>query len=103
MGGVALRYPMLDPESRRPIDLQGRINQCRRERQGAPPFGFESQELLALTAFVAYQSRGLVIERTEDRRLDPFITRGQEHYRQRIGQLGLSCADCHDDRWGERL
>jgi L-cysteine S-thiosulfotransferase len=103
MLGVAARYPQFDAASSRPLDLQGRINQCRVERQGARGFAFESQELLALTAFVARQSRGLPVAGFEDTRLDAFIERGREHYRRRIGQLDLSCADCHDARWGERL
>lgn len=103
MRGVAARYPQFDAASRRPIDLQGRINQCRSERQGAPPFAFESQELLALTTFVAHQSRGMAVTAAEDEQLAPFIDKGRALYRQRIGQLDLACADCHDDRWGERL
>jgi sulfur-oxidizing protein SoxA len=29
--------------------------------------------------------------------------RGQQLYSQRIGQLNLSCAQCHDQHWGKRL
>ena len=58
MRGVAARYPSFEVESQRPIDLQERINICRSRRQNATPFGYESKELLALSAFVAYQSRG---------------------------------------------
>lgn len=103
MRGVAARYPLFDAENRRPVGLQGRINQCRSERQGAPPFALESQELLALTALVAHQSRGMPIAVTDDERLAPFVAKGGDLYRQRIGQLDLACADCHDGRWGERL
>ncbi len=61
MRGVAARYPALDSATGRPIDLQGRINQCRQARQGAEPFAAESQELLALTTIVAHQSRGMPV------------------------------------------
>ena len=33
----------------------------------------------------------------------PFRERGEKLYRQRIGQLDLSCAQCHDERAGGRL
>jgi sulfur-oxidizing protein SoxA len=31
------------------------------------------------------------------------VARGQQRYLQRMGQLNLSCAQCHDQRWGQRL
>ena len=52
--------------SARPIDLEQRINSCRTEHQGATPFAWESEELLALTAFVARQSRGVAIAEPDD-------------------------------------
>src|SRR5688572_32912811 len=51
MKGVAARYPKFDDATARPIDLEGRIAQCRAERQKAPPLARESRELLALTAY----------------------------------------------------
>ena len=104
MQGVAARYPAFDSEQgRRPIDLQGRINLCRSTKQQEKPLAWESQELLALTAYVATQSRGMPVSVGEDRRLQPFLERGRALFAQRIGQLNLSCAACHDDNWGKRL
>jgi sulfur-oxidizing protein SoxA len=103
MKGVAARYPVYFAERGRPIDLQGRINVCREVNQNATPFPFESRELLALSAFIGKQSRGLPITTGEDKRLEPFRARGQEFYKQRLGQLNFSCANCHDDNWGRRL
>jgi L-cysteine S-thiosulfotransferase len=103
MRGVASRYPQFDPVRGRPLDLQGRINRCRAEQQAASPLALESQQLLALTAFVAYQSRGLPVAHQQDQRLAPFVENGRRLYRQRLGQIDIACADCHDDRWGERL
>jgi len=103
MRGVAARYPAFEPATGRPIDLQGRINQCRRARQGAEPFAAESQELLALTTYVAHQSRGMPVEPVTDPALTPFVAEGRRLFERRIGQLDLSCAACHDQRWGEKL
>ena len=52
---------------------------------------------------MAHQSRGLPIDLGEDERLQPFIARGRELFERRLGQLDLSCADCHDRHWGQRL
>jgi sulfur-oxidizing protein SoxA len=103
MRGIAARYPRFDLDFKRPIDLQERINICRARRQNASPFGFESRELLALTAFVAYQSRGASIQVTIDERLKPFFDTGRELFEGRQGQLNMSCAQCHNDNWGKRL
>jgi len=103
MKGVAARYPAFNEGVGRPIDLEERINLCRREHQNAPPLAFESRELLALTAYVANQSRGMPIEIAEEDRMRPFLAAGEALFRQRQGQLNLSCAICHDDQWGRRL
>lgn len=103
MKGVAARYPVYFAESGRPIDLQSRINICRKINQNTTPFPLESRELLALSAFIGKQSRGMPIATGEDKRLDPFRVRGQELYEQRQGQLNFSCANCHDENWGRRL
>ena len=102
MRGVAARYPAYHTGQARPIDLEQRINICRVERQIATPLKYESKELLALTAYVGLQSRGVPLQPTDDR-LRPFIEAGRETFNRRQGQINLSCAQCHDERWGKRL
>ena len=63
----------------------------------------ESRELLALTAFVAQQSRGMPIETTADPQLEPFVAKGRELFMQRQGQLNLGCTNCHDDNSDKKL
>jgi L-cysteine S-thiosulfotransferase len=101
--GAAARYPAMDVALRRPIDLSARINLCRTRHQRAPAFAAESAELLSLAAYVALQSRGLPIDAPTDAALAPYRGRGAALYRQRIGQLDLACASCHDTRQGQRL
>ena len=103
MKGVAARYPAFDPAFGRPVDLEQRINRCWTEHQGAAPLAWESADLLALTAFVAYQSRGLPIAVSRNAELRPFLDQGSELFHRREGQLNLSCSQCHDDNWGKRL
>jgi sulfur-oxidizing protein SoxA len=103
MKGVAARHPALDAARARPITLEQRINLCRTERQGAPALAWESRELLALTAHVARQSRGLPIEIAAEPRLQPFIDAGRATWERRQGQINLACAQCHDANWGRQL
>ncbi len=103
MRGVATRYPAWDAPLRRPVDLGTRIKLCRERHQQLAPLPMEHADLLALEAFVAMQSRGLPIEVPADARLQPFLARGEALYRQRLGQLELSCTQCHDERAGGHL
>ena len=103
MKGVAARYPMVDAESAKLLNIEGRINQCRSQRMGAAPLAYEGNELLALTSFVAYQSRGLRRQAIIDGAANPFFEAGRALYRTRQGQLNLACTQCHDESWGKRL
>ena len=103
MRGVAARYPAFDPAQAAPLTLSGRINACRTRHQQATPLALEGEALLSLDAFVAMASRGLPIAPPDDARLAPMRARGQLLYTQRMGQLDLSCAQCHDRLAGQRL
>jgi L-cysteine S-thiosulfotransferase len=103
MRGVAARYPVFDARLQRPMGLSQRIDQCREQRQHARPWPAESAESLSLETYVAHQSRGLPVAPDADSRLLPFRERGRALYEQRMGQLDLSCSQCHDDLAGRRL
>lgn len=103
MRGVATRYPRFDAALGRPVTLGQRIEQCRTGRQRAAPLPPDDERRIALETYVAHQSRGLPIAPDDDPRLVPFRERGGQLYRQRLGQLNLACAHCHDERAGRRL
>lgn len=104
MKGVAARYPAFDAEGGRPVDLAQRINLCRVRHQNATPLPKESREQLALTAYVARQSRKLPIaDALADDRLRAAVDAGRETFNRRQGQLNLACAQCHDDNWDKQL
>ena len=103
MKGLAASYPAFDDLLQRPITLSQRINQCRQKHQQAEPLRLESQDLLSLESYVAHQSRGMPFTPPDDKRLDSYRQQGLERYTQRIGQLNLSCAQCHDSNAGGKL
>jgi sulfur-oxidizing protein SoxA len=103
MRGVAARYPAWDEAGDAPLNLAGRINACRQRHQRAEPLPPDDGDALALSAYVALQSRGLPLAPPGDARLAPLRAQGQTLWRQRLGQLNLSCAQCHDQRAGLRL
>ncbi len=103
MKGVATRYPAIDRKSGKLTNLEGRINRCRAEQQKQPALAYESEELLALTSYVAHQSRGLPVQVAVDGAAAPHFERGRAQYQQRIGQMNLACLHCHEWNAGKRL
>jgi len=103
MQGVAARYPGFDSAKGKPVNLEQRINACRTERQKAAPLAYESRDLLAITAYVARQSRGMPINIDWNETTRPFLEAGRDIFKRRQGQLNLACTQCHDDNWGKSL
>ena len=103
MRGVSARYPAAARSGARLFDIEQRINLCHTGRQEAEPFAYESRDLLALSAFLGQQSRGMPIAISEDEKTKSFIEAGRKLYSTRQGQLNLSCQNCHDDNAGQKL
>ena len=103
MKGVAARYPRVDPGAARLVDLGGRINLCRVRNERAEPLVAESDDLLALEAYVAHQSRGMPMNITLDTQNAREFERGRALYYERRGQMNISCAQCHERNWGRKL
>jgi L-cysteine S-thiosulfotransferase len=101
--GVAARYPAFDAALNKPVTLAARINLCRTRHLRTTTLAHDSDELLALQAYVASLSRGLPIAPTGDPRLAPFRAQGQALFQRRMGQLDFSCAQCHDQHAGGKL
>jgi len=101
MRGVATQFPKM--VNNKLQTLEGQINQCRVGRQNAPALAYENKDLLALTAFVSSQSKGLpiTVHETAQNRMD--LKQGRQWFYERMGQLNLSCAQCHEDRAGLKL
>jgi sulfur-oxidizing protein SoxA len=103
MRGVAARFPAFHADSGKTVNLSQRINICRERKQQATPWRLESEELLGMEAYIAVQSRGMPVAPPQDEGTRATAARGKQLYFQRIGQLNLSCAQCHDQQWGKRL
>jgi sulfur-oxidizing protein SoxA len=103
MRGAATRYPAFDARSGEVVDLDARINACRTQRQRAAAWPREADDLLALNAYVAYQSRGMPLAVSIDGPARASFDRGRALFGARHGQMNLACAQCHDENWGRRL
>jgi L-cysteine S-thiosulfotransferase len=100
---AAARYPAFDATLGKPLTLAGRIDRCRVQHQGLPAQGADGEEVLAASALLAHRARGVSVAPAADPRMQPWRERGARLWQQRLGQLNLSCMQCHDDRAGQRL
>ena len=103
MKGVAASFPKLSPRGNSLLNLESQINQCRTEHQAAAPFEPEGRSLLALEAFVANQSKGMPIAVERHASNATHLDAGERLFNLRMGQLNLSCAQCHAERAGQKL
>jgi sulfur-oxidizing protein SoxA len=103
MRGAAARFPRFSKSAGKVVTLSDQINQCRSGALQAPAYKPESPDPLALETYIAMQSRGLPLAPPTDDETTRSAARGQKLFTTRIGQLNLSCAQCHDDNAGKRL
>jgi sulfur-oxidizing protein SoxA len=102
MAGVRTQMPHVN-ENGELWAMEDYINNCRTERMGAEAWGWESADMLNMTAMISYQSRGMPMDVAIDGEAAPFWEQGREMYYTRYGQLNLSCANCHEDNYGNML
>jgi len=97
-GGIGVRqnFPYFDPASGVVKTLALAINECRL-RHGESPYPYESADIVALSAYMAYTSRGAQINIVvpDDARALAAYENGKRFYYSKRGQLNLACADCH--------
>jgi len=103
MNGVAAKYPVYDVLLEKPKTVEQQINICREQNMQAKPYKWESQEMLAMTAYVNHQSRGMPVNVKVDGKLAPFFAKGEAFYNERRGQLDLACKNCHNDYAGGQI
>jgi len=104
MRGVAARYPKWSPRDEVAITLERQINRCRDKRQGAEELSQDSDQLIGLTAYVGLQSRGMTVAvEMPPGEAESHFKEGETIFHTRMGQLNLSCANCHDDLAGQKL
>src|SRR3954453_20549738 len=102
--GVRQDYPYFDTKTGKVVTLELALNQCR-EANGEPPFSYVKDEMAALTAYMAYPSRGkpFDIKIPNDPRALEAYQNGKRYFYTRRGQLNFSCASCHVQSPGERI
>lgn len=96
-GAIRGRYPSFDEKQGGVMTLPLAINACR-AANGADPWEYASTEMIDLTAYLAYEARGQVIDvqiPAEQPGALAAYEAGKRFYYSKRGQLNFACADCH--------
>ena len=102
MRGVSTQYPKILESTKKLINLEQRINLCRKKLD-MKEFQEESKDLLSLSTAISNQSRGLELNYKVTEKNKKWYDLGKKLYYKKIGLMGLSCNQCHDDRVGLSL
>ncbi|HZT24249.1 MAG TPA: sulfur oxidation c-type cytochrome SoxA [Pseudolabrys sp.] len=102
--GIRQNYPTFDAKSGQVITLDVALNQCR-EANGEKPLDYSKDDMAALTAYMAFTSRGkpFDIKIPNDPRALAAYENGKRYFYTRRGQLNFSCASCHVQSAGDHI
>ena len=103
--GIRQIYPYWDAQRGEVVTMEWAINMCR-EANGEEPLNYRKGPLAQISAYLAYLSRGNVIDvkiPAGDPRALAAYEEGQRFYYSRRGQLNFSCASCHATALGTNL
>jgi sulfur-oxidizing protein SoxA len=101
---VKADFPYFDDDRGEVITLELALNDCRR-RAGEEPLDYDSEEMAALMAYIAMESRGqtIAVEIPDDSRAMAAYEAGKRFYYERRGQLNFACSSCHQQISGMML
>lgn len=103
MVGVRAVYPKWNETAGEVRTLAMQINDCRENQMGAEKYGYTSGQMAAMEAMISVQSRGMPVNVAIDGPAAATWEQGKELYYSRTGQLELSCANCHEDNYGNMI
>ena len=99
------RYPQFDESSGEVLTLELAINNCR-STHDQPAYAYDSTEVTAITAYLAFESRGkqldIRVPEGDSGALDAYET-GKQFYYTKRGQLNFACSDCHGISSGQYI
>jgi sulfur-oxidizing protein SoxA len=103
MSGVRPVYPKFVEAAGEVRTMEMAINDCRENRMGAEKWKYSSGDMVNMTALMASVSRGMPVNVAIDGPAQSTWEQGKEIYYTRFGQLELSCANCHEDNYGNMI
>ncbi|WP_323770397.1 sulfur oxidation c-type cytochrome SoxA [Antarctobacter sp.] len=103
MVGVAATYPKWNEDAGEMRTVQMQVNDCRTDRMGADAWKYDADAAVSMEALIASVSRGMPVNVAIDGPAAEYWEAGKEIYYTRFGQLDLSCANCHEQNYGNYI
>jgi sulfur-oxidizing protein SoxA len=100
---AAASYPKFAPDANQVITLQTRINLCRQNGLRAPALPADSDQMASMVAYLRWLARGTLPAVAVTGPGAPVFERGRTLFQSKAGLLQLSCAQCHDERFGQKF
>ena len=100
---VRATYPKWNEAAGEVRTIQMQVNDCLTNRMGAEAEKYDSSKMLNLEAMLAVAARGTPVNVAIDGPAAETWELGKEIYYTRYGQLELSCANCHEDNYGNMI
>jgi sulfur-oxidizing protein SoxA len=105
LADIRAMYPRFDAAQDEVVTLEVSINDCRRAN-GEQPYAYDSDDMIDLTAYLAFAARGrkIAVEiPAEHAGALAAYEDGKRFYYSKRGQLNFACADCHVTSVGLRV
>nr|WP_319246612.1 sulfur oxidation c-type cytochrome SoxA [uncultured Celeribacter sp.] len=100
---VRATYPKWNDDAGEVRTIQMQINDCLTNQMGAEAEKYDSTKMLNFEALLASVARGIPVNVAIDGPAAETWEKGREMYYTRYGQLELSCANCHEQNYGNMI
>ena len=96
-------FPRYHEGAGKVLALEQQVNYCRENFMGAAPYKLEKADMLGMTAYIRYMANGRPIAVDISGPAADTFKKGETLYYERVGQLDMSCAHCHEDNYGNYI
>lgn len=103
MAGLRAVTPRVDANTGKVMNIESYVNDCRTTRMGAEALNLRGADMTDMLALISFQSRGELMNVAVDGANADAYAQGKEIYYTRYGQLEMSCANCHEDNYGNYI
>ncbi|MCR9109403.1 sulfur oxidation c-type cytochrome SoxA [Marivita sp. XM-24bin2] len=100
--GLTTKMPKVNEDGELVV-MEDIINNCRTERMQADAWKWSGNDMQSMVALIGNQSLGMPMDVAIDGPAAEYWKQGKEMYYTRYGQLELSCANCHEQNYGNYI
>jgi sulfur-oxidizing protein SoxA len=101
--GAAATYPKFAPDLKDVITLPTRINNCRKTYLGEPVIAETDSRMIGMTAYLRWLMRGSPSTVDVTGLNTEVFERGRQLYQTKLGRFQISCAQCHNEKFGQKF